>query len=174
MQHRLFPVIIIIIHVDSFVSLSLFLISYRYSDVDALILKGLEITEEEYFRLNSINNNDNNVSPTTNSTLSRRKLPNGSPTVAEKRKLKRIKRLNHIEYTVKCAVEAGIIFLCKESEDDCPTKTEVCAKWHEPNEFMKHWICRVCFRCGKYKSKAAIERHMRSMAHFEWYSHNLR
>lgn len=159
MQHQLFPVIIIIIYVDSFVSLISYIDTYN-----VLMLKGLERTKEE----------GNNASATTNSTLSRRKLPNGSPTVAEKRKLKRISRLNLNEHTVQSAVEAGIIILCKAPEDDCPTKTGVCAKWHEPNEFLKHWICRVCFKSGKYKSNAPIARHLTLARHIEWYLHNIR
>ena len=137
---------------------------------------GLEANQQqEQPRLNSINNNDNNVSTTINSTLSRRKLPNGSPTVAEKRKLKRkhqrnISRLNHAEYIVKSAVEEGIIILCKAAEDDCPTKTGVCAKWHEPNEFMKHWFCLICVRCGKYNNNGQIARHMKLCPHIEWYN----
>lgn len=125
---------------------------------------GLEATEQEYFRRRTFK------------LLSPRKSRNELEKIAaERRKLKR-KHLKNIrsrvnKYIVKNACAAGVIFVCHTPDDECPTKTGVCAKWHEPNEFMKHWICsgECGGRAGKYDNNIQIVRHMRTRAHIEWY-----
>lgn len=126
--------------------------------------------------MNSMNNNNNNnvmmnASTTRASALSRRILPNGSPKVAEKRQAKRKHSKNvriQNQYVVKASVKADILILCKKPEDDCPQKSEACAKWHDPNNFIKHWFCKICVKWGKWSNNAHIMRHLRSGAHLEW------
>ena len=174
-KHHFFPVIIIIISLDTPCLL------YKFTNVPML---ELHRARQQYcwllrrYQHQTVMNN--NVSTTTNSSsLSRRILPNGSPKVGDKRKAQRrhqknIRNLN--QYVVKCAVEEGKLFLSKTPEDECPGKTAgVCAKWHDRNgEFFKHWFCPECVKSGKFSNNAQINRHNKSGPHLQWYNEKLK
>ena len=147
----------------------------------------LQRAQQQYYRLfqcfqpQATRMNDGhvmmNASATRDSALSRRILPNGSPKVAEKRKAKRKHPKNirlQNQYIVKAAVKADMLILCKKAEDDCPQKAEGCGPWHDPNDFIKHWFCKICFKWGKFNNNAHIMRHIQSGPHIEWYNESLK
>ena len=106
----------------------------------------------------------------TNSTISRRKLPKGSPKVADKKK-KRRKHKKHVrkrnQFIVEMAVKAGVFVLCESSHDNCPRKSNLCYKFHQEGYFKKHWFCKKCNAVGGYDNNAQIVRHLNTDAHSE-------